>query len=179
MDLPLLEFDPDPVGFVDPNRHRGKADLPEHAVICFFDDIVRGAVGGAKPVYKLRWEHGFHGVWVIEKDDKRITLCHPGCTAPLAAANLDVLVAMGCRKVIVCGGAGTLAPRFEMGAVVVVEDAVRDEGTSYHYLPADAGQLLYCGDDLSKEAWDHRSWDRDAGVRQRLFDLACGACLRL
>jgi uridine phosphorylase len=41
------------------------------------------------------------------------------------------------------------------------------------------GQLLYCGDDLSTEAWDHRGWDGDTGVRERLFEIACAAVGRL
>jgi len=250
--FPLLDYDPDPVAFIDPTRHRGRASLPGHAVICFFDEVVRGVVGDRRPDYKLRWEHGFHGVWAVEVDGRPLTVCHPGCTAPLAAANLDVLVAMGCTKVIAVGGAGTVAAGFDVGHAVVVTDAVRDEGTSYHYLPADAGptvasspearaalvaelvqrgvphelgrtwttdgifretrakvarrrdegcltvdmeasalfavaafrgatigQLLYCGDDLSAETWDHRGWDRATGVRRRLFEIACAACLRL
>jgi uridine phosphorylase len=250
--LPLLDYDDDPVAFIDPTRHRGRASLPGHAVICFFDEVVRGLVGDRAPDYKLRWEHGFHGVWAVEVAGRPLTVCHPGCTAPLAAANLDVLVAMGCTRVIAVGGAGTIAAGFDVGHAVVVTDAVRDEGTSYHYLPAEAGptvaaspaacaaleaeltergvpyetgrtwttdgifretrakvarrrdegcltvdmeasalfavaafrgatigQLLYCGDDLSTETWDHRGWDRATGVRQRLFDIACGACLRL
>ena len=251
-ELPLLDYDPDPIAFIDPTRHRGRASLPGHAVVCFFDEVVRGVVGDRAPDYKLRWEHGFHGVWAVEVDGRPLTVCHPGCTAPLAAANLDVLVAMGCTKVMAVGGAGTVAAGFDVGHAVVVTDAVRDEGTSYHYLPADTGptvasspqacaaleaeltergvpfergrtwttdgifretrakvarrrdegcltvdmeasalfavaafrgatigQLLYCGDDLSAETWDHRGWDRATGVRQRLFEIACAACLRL
>ena len=30
-DLPLLDFDPDPFAYVDPGRHRGRAELPGHA----------------------------------------------------------------------------------------------------------------------------------------------------
>jgi hypothetical protein len=44
---------------------------------------------------------------------------------------------------------------------------------------ATIGQLLYCGDDLSSETWDHRGWDRQTGGRQRFFEIACAAVLRL
>ncbi|MFO7889949.1 MAG: nucleoside phosphorylase, partial [bacterium] len=39
------------------------------------------------------------------------------------------------HKCIACGSAGVLKKEFERGSVVVVSSAVRDEGTSYHYLP--------------------------------------------
>jgi uridine phosphorylase len=41
------------------------------------------------------------------------------------------------------------------------------------------GQLLYAGDDVSAEEWDHRHWDRQDSARERLLDLALGAVLRL
>ena len=41
------------------------------------------------------------------------------------------------------------------------------------------GQLLYAGDDVSAEAWDHRDWNRRTGVREHLLDLAMDAVLRL
>ncbi|MBK9969824.1 MAG: nucleoside phosphorylase [Acidimicrobiaceae bacterium] len=44
-------------------------------------------------------------------------------------------IAMGCRAFVVCGGAGTLHGELTLGHFVVVASAIRDEGTSYHYLP--------------------------------------------
>jgi uridine phosphorylase len=41
------------------------------------------------------------------------------------------------------------------------------------------GQLLYAGDDVSAEEWDHREWERQTGARDRLLDLALDAVLRL
>jgi uridine phosphorylase len=62
-------------------------------------------------------------------------LFHPGVGAPLAAAMLDEVIADGCRKFIACGGAGVLVPDVVVGHIIVPTSAVRDEGTSYHYLP--------------------------------------------
>ena len=41
------------------------------------------------------------------------------------------------------------------------------------------GQLLYAGDDLSGDTWDHRGWDDHASGRELLFRLAAEACLLL
>jgi uridine phosphorylase len=41
------------------------------------------------------------------------------------------------------------------------------------------GQLLYAGDDVSADEWDHRHWDRQTSARDRLLDLALEAVLRL
>jgi len=40
-------------------------------------------------------------------------------------------------------------------------------------------QVVYCGDDLSGETWDDRSWQTRFEVRENLFDLAATAALRL
>jgi uridine phosphorylase len=56
--------------------------------------------------------------------------------APIAAARLERAIALGARKFIACGGAGALdGARLPVGHVVVPTAAIRDEGTSYHYLP--------------------------------------------
>jgi uridine phosphorylase len=40
-------------------------------------------------------------------------------------------------------------------------------------------QMLYGGDDLGGEAWDHRDWVNRGSVREKLFWLAAEACLEL
>ena len=45
------------------------------------------------------------------------------------------MIALGCTKFIACGGAGVLDSTLAVGHIVVPNSAVRDEGTSYHYLP--------------------------------------------
>jgi len=48
---------------------------------------------------------------------------------------LEEVIARGGRKFIACGGAGVLDGGIICGRVVIPTSAVRDEGTSYHYLP--------------------------------------------
>ena len=40
-------------------------------------------------------------------------------------------------------------------------------------------QVVYGGDDLSGDAWDHRSWQSREEIRENLFWLAVEACLEL
>ena len=68
---------------------------------------------------------------------QRLALYHPGVGAPLAAGLLEESIALGCRRFIACGGAGVLDRAIALGHLVVPTSAVRDEGTSYHYLPPD------------------------------------------
>ncbi|MBK8047503.1 MAG: nucleoside phosphorylase [Anaerolineales bacterium] len=41
------------------------------------------------------------------------------------------------------------------------------------------GQVLYGGDDLSGDQWDHRSWQSRHDVRENLFWLCADACISL
>ncbi len=94
-----------------------------------------GARGLLRQVYSLGSEMGPNPVYTLEIDGRSLALVHPGVGAPLAGAFLDELIALGCRRFIACGGAGVLNRDLVVGHVIVPTAAVRDEGTSYHYLP--------------------------------------------
>ena len=67
-------------------------------------------------------------------DTDRLCITMALCGAPGAAVALEELYAMGCETFIVCGGAGALTNDSKVGEIIVPVSAVRDEGTSYHYL---------------------------------------------
>jgi hypothetical protein len=39
-DVPILEFDPSNDAALDPHRLVERIDMPEHCVICFFQDVI-------------------------------------------------------------------------------------------------------------------------------------------
>src|SRR5262252_8540940 len=132
-DYPILEFDPDPLGIIDPTMVPAR-DVPEHAVLCFFSEVIDKLAENARACFKLRAEHGSHIAYETTYEGRRLAFFQPGVGAPLAAAFLEQAIARGCRRFAVCGGAGALVPELVLGHVIVPTAAVRDEGTSYHYL---------------------------------------------
>ncbi len=136
-DYPILEFDDAPEAMLEPSRLIRPMDVPEHAVACFFQEVLAGLVehAGARVIRELRSEIGKHPVYEVEVGARRLAVFHPGVGAPLAAAFLEEMIALGCRKFMACGGAGVLESAIALGHPIVVGAAVRDEGTSYHYLP--------------------------------------------
>jgi len=134
---PILEFDPAPEAIIEPSRIIKPIDAPEHCVICFFREVTERLVadGQARVIAIQRSEMGEHPIYELTVADRRLAFFHPGVGAPLAAALLEEVIARGCRKFIACGGAGVLNREIAVGHVVVPASAVRDEGTSYHYLP--------------------------------------------
>jgi len=135
-DAPILEFDPDPSAVVEPHLVVDPAGRPpERAVLCFFRSVIdRLAAEGAPVLFELEAAHGIHPVYEVALGDERIGVFHPGVGAPLAAGFLEEAIAHGVRKFIAVGTAGGLVPEITIGHVVVAISAVRDEGTSYHYL---------------------------------------------
>jgi uridine phosphorylase len=60
-----------------------------------------------------------------------------GVGAPATAVAVEQLAARGVQRIVAVGLAGGLTTNLPAGAVVLAHKALRDEGTSYHYLPAE------------------------------------------
>jgi uridine phosphorylase len=137
MTYPILEFDPAPDAFIEPSKVIRARDLPAHCVITFFREVIDKVIAehGAKVAVENRWEDGPHCIYEISYQGRRLAFFHPGVGAPIAAGLLEEAIAFGCRKFIACGGCGVLQRDIAVGHLVVVSSAVREEGTSYHYLP--------------------------------------------
>jgi uridine phosphorylase len=135
---PLLEFDSAPRAFIEPTEQIRPRDVPRGCVVTFFGDVVRRLIdaGRAEIVTDNAWEDGPHPVLRLEHQGQQVAVLHSGVGAPLSAALLEEVIAMGCRAFVVCGGAGALLPGLTRGHLVVVESALRDDGTSHHYAPA-------------------------------------------
>lgn len=175
MPLPLEEFDPSPDAVINPSIHPPRLGFPTRAVTCWFGDVVRRRTEGVDPVHQVPFEHGDHPICVIEHRGVEIALVSPGVGAPAAVTSLEVLISLGATNIIGCGGAGIVRPGFDVGHVIVPTGAVRDEGTSYHYAPADADvtphpRALAAIDDVLTEAGVPHdrglTWTTDAFFRE-------------
>ncbi len=137
--IPLLEFDPERVGIIEPSDHFKPLGLSDRCVMVFYKDVIEDLEkrDELRTVYTVRgltvdvpvYEYEFEG-------NKLLMICPPG-GASVSAAFLEIMIALGCGSFVACGSAGVLHSELGRGTVIVVASAVRDEGTSYHYLPAE------------------------------------------
>src|SRR5712692_9533254 len=136
-EFPILEFDPSPRATIEPELVHKPMDVAEHCVLCFFPDVIAqlDEQRRLKEIYLTRGEVGSHPMYEFDHDGRRVALMHPGVGVPLAAIRLEKAIVLGCKKFIACGGAGVLDGAIAVGHVIVPTSAIRDEGTSYHYLP--------------------------------------------
>ena len=174
---PILEFDPEPKALIEPSRYHRKIDVAEHCLVTFFQDVIDrlAAAGRLRVVKEIATQIGKHFLYELEVDARRLALIHPGIGASLAAGLLEVVIARGCRKFVVCGGAGVLDSSIAAGRAIVLGRALRDEGTSYHYLPpgheaalapALAAALEDGFGDLEVPVFAGASWTTDAPFRE-------------
>lgn len=142
--FPILEFDPDPIGIFQPRNTVPGVEVPRTAVACYFADLVGRLKDNpdAEPIMKLP---SGAPLWRLRRKDQWVGIFYPGQGAPLAAVCMERVIAAGCTGIVGCGDAGTLTGS-PLGDVVVVDSAVRDEGTSYHYLPPSREVALSPGD---------------------------------
>jgi uridine phosphorylase len=139
-DIPILDFDSTRNAIIEPNK-KGKlaSIMPERAVLCFFYDVIAALVsdGMLERIGELMSEIGPNPVYCMTYEGKSIAVLQPGVGAPLAAGFMEEMIALGAKKLVAVGGCGVLDADTEAGYAFVIESAIRDEGTSYHYLPAE------------------------------------------
>ena len=136
--LPLFEFDEDRSAILEPHHILlRREDFPRHAVICFFHEVLEDLAkrDSTEIIGFLTSEAGPSPMLRVEVDGTPVVAVQPGIGAPMAAFVLEELIALGARTVVACGGAGVLDRGIDVGNLVIPTSAVRDEGTSFHYLP--------------------------------------------
>lgn len=128
-----------------PGKHRGDAvvtparvrewadlqfDAAENLVLVYDDDLldhVRDSYAGEP--YESPFADGYrladHDVGVVRP---------AGIGAPTTAVVLEDHFEAGADRVVVAGLAGSLQPDCTVGDLVLVDRAIRDEGTSHHYV---------------------------------------------
>lgn len=144
MTFPVHPCKLDDEGLVTPaamlaHRRRGGRlpDLPpvDAAVLC----LQRGLPERLRRKVGLRRIGRLMGdLYVVRRTTRTIVvLTDFGLGAPIVAAQAEELIAMGARRLVSVALAGGLQTDLSPGDVLVPDTAVRDEGTSYHYLPRD------------------------------------------
>ncbi len=77
-------------------------------------------------------------LYSLKKTEGKVAvLTNFGLGSPLMAGLAEELIAWGVQRLISLSMCGALQPDLKAGDIVVCNQAIRDEGTSYHYLPSE------------------------------------------
>lgn len=133
-DIPILEYDNNRKAIIHNTHH--DVVLPPRAVFAFLGDAVDSyAVSVGAEVMEVYHTIGRDtNLYRIHHNGEELCLCRAPLGGSAAVQLLDFLLGHGVRQVIAAGSCGALAPLPENAFLVPVK-ALRDEGTSYHYLP--------------------------------------------
>lgn len=175
--IPLIEFDPVKEALIDPTRIKRNPKFPCKAILCYFNNAIRKLLEDYdhEKIEVLYTAMGEHPVYLVNYKDFPIIVMHPGIGAPLVVGMVEELVSLGCNKFINFGGAGVFDNTIPFGSLIVIESAIRDEGTSYHYQPpsriinVDTDNLRDSIDIFKKNKINYlqgRCWSTDAFYRE-------------
>jgi len=139
--VPILEFDKAGKPIVTARAYNEgwePARKIEHCIITYFSDVVESLERGQKinQVFRLRFEGYRPRVYEMKVDSKWVYVMIAPVGAPQAARIVECLADVGVKKFMICGGGGTFNKDKTGRNVLIPTSAVRDEGTSYHYIPA-------------------------------------------
>lgn len=131
MPYPILEFDDHDDVFIKP--YFNVLDLPkvENLIITFFKEVINELLENkAIEVYMHLKGENDYTFYKFVNDDTLIF--HGGIGGPLCGGMMEEAIAMGIKRILFCGGGGILK-QMPVGHCIVIDSAIRDEGTSYHY----------------------------------------------
>ncbi len=164
-------------------RQRG---LPAGKVpdVCLLDpdgDIVRHLVREARAERSASWACYHTELWETDYGNVRIGIVGGAVGASFAVLVAEELFASGCELVVSMTSAGQIAPDLELPCVILIDRALRGEGTSHAYLPpapaVDADPDLIdvvatCLDGVAVRTLRGTTWTTDAPFRETRTALA-------
>ena len=135
----LEEFDPAKTAVINPDMIFEKTgDFPETVVSIFshqlFNTIVE-FLGGVK-IGESRDVDGIWPIYEVNYKGRRFGFYKGRLGAPACVGCFEELVALGAKRIILLGNCGVLDKNIQDCGIIIPTKAIRDEGTSYHYLPA-------------------------------------------
>ena len=158
-------------------RQRGRPDIAVPAV-CVLDpdgDIVRHLGATGRAIQHPGWGCYHTTLWTFDLDGTEAGVIGCAVGAPFAVLLAEQLAVSGCELLISVTSSGSITAVADPPYFVVIERALRDEGTSHHYLapgdwsdaPGDlvarlAGQLT----GLAQPVVTGATWTTDAPYRE-------------
>lgn len=184
-DLPLLQAkDHAAPSLFEPGNllreARRQKDLPELPVpaVALLDpdgDVVRHLARTGRGRRYPGWACYHTDMWTTQVDGTEIGVVGTAVGAPFAVLVAEQLAASGAELVVSITSAGQIRPLAALPCFVLIDRALRDEGTSLHYLPPGrwshlddtlVAKLDGAFDGLPQPVLTGSSWTTDAPYRE-------------
>ena len=134
-EIPILEFDTDTNAVLMPTHENLDLKLPRKAVFAFLGELIYDYARVHDAVQSGKFESATkeYPIYVVDHKGEAVCLCQAPVGAAPAAQLMDWLMGYGVLEIISAGSCGALCD-FEENVFLVPRKALRDEGTSYHYM---------------------------------------------
>ena len=124
-----------PRDFIAYQKKRGRGPsfkIPDGIILCYQPGLMKHILEKHKTT---KTDEMCRGMLLLDETGGRVAVIGGfGFGAPAAVTRVEELIAWGVKKFISIGTAGTLQKGIKIGDLIVCDRAIRDEGTSYHYL---------------------------------------------
>ena len=152
--------------------------VPVGAIICYDNSLWQWI---SKLPGRIDCDGWLSSSYLVPSNNRAVLVTKAvGFGAPTAVMTLEELIAFGITKFINLGSAGSIQKNIDVGDIVICERAIRDEGTSHHYLPDE--KYAYASNELTAdliEAIERKnipyikgtSWTTDAVYRETISEL--------
>ena len=164
----------------NPSDTTKKVDnFPEICVSTFSENIIKkfSSLRSTEAIAELYTANGRIPVYKIRYKDTDIAFYLSRVGAPACVAGFEEIVAMGARKFVLFGSCGVLDDERVKDNLILPVSAVRDEGTSYHYIApspeieADPHSVRIAETVLASCGYPYikgKTWTSDAIYREKL-----------
>ena len=135
----LNEFDENRNAVINPDMvHHKIENFPDTIVSVFSRQLFQAIVeflGGVQ----IAETHDVDGIWPVyevEYKGKRFAFYKGRLGGPACVGSFEDVLAFGGKRIILLGNCGVLNKDITDCGIIIPTKAIRDEGTSYHYVPA-------------------------------------------
>ena len=169
-----------PTEFMEYQKKRGKYPKfkpPIGVIFCYSKSLIEHIIEN----HRTTKVEGFCGeMYLLNETDNKIAVIGKfGIGAPVVVTVFEELIAFGVKRFISIGSAGTLQKDIKIGSLMVCEKAIRDEGTSHHYIKH--SKYAYASIDLTnkikrslenfkQKSFIGTSWTIDAPYRETVAE---------
>ena len=142
---------------------------PSRVIFCYQSSFIDRVVAA----HPGRWSSGvFRKLYWLD-DAPEVAIGNYGIGAPRAVLSMEMLIAWGVKEFVSIGTAGAIAPNLQIGDLVGCDRAIRDEGTSHHYLPMERYSYPTDGGQFAKKFQRiGTTWTLDAFFRHTREEIA-------
>jgi uridine phosphorylase len=158
-------------------RQKGLSDesVPDVCILDPDGDIVRHLSAAGEATEDSTWP-GYHTtLYRFVRSGREFGIIGCAVGAPFAVLVAEQLFAAGCRFLISITSSGQIVPRDDPPYFVLIERALRDEGTSHHYTEPDEYATLASDlregveracESVSRPVYTGATWTTDAPFRE-------------